>query len=304
MKQNHEGIIYGAAAYLLWGFLPIYWKSLDHVPPGEVLAQRIFWSFWFMVILLLIGRKTSSIKKSFKLMAENPKAMLSLIAVSILISINWLIFIWAVHMEKIIETSLGYYINPLISIVLGVLVLKEKLLRSHIVAFFLALIGVLFLTISYGEFPWISLALAISFGLYGLIKKVLPFDSSIGLTLETLVVIPLAITYLIIIYMKGSHVSFSGDIKTSLLVVLSGAATALPLLLFAKGVQKVPLYLMGFLQYIAPTIMLFLGVFLYHEPFGTIRLISFTLIWSALLTVSISTIKWSGLSSKQRNKIA
>lgn len=294
----------GAAAYLLWGFLPIYWKALDHVPPGEVLAHRIFWSFWFMLALIIIGKKGSLFKESFRQMAENPKARLALFAVSILISINWLIFIWSVHAGKIVETSLGYYINPLISIVLGVLVLKEKLMRTHIIAFFLALTGVLFLTVSYGQFPWISFALALTFGLYGLIKKLFPFDSSTGLTLETMVVTPLALIYIIMMTIKGTHVSFSGDLKTDMFMIASGAATALPLLLFAKGVQKVPLYLMGFLQYIAPTIMLFLGIFLYHEPFGTTRLIAFTFIWAALLIVSLSSVKWSGLHSKQRNKIA
>ncbi|RWR07756.1 EamA family transporter RarD [Siminovitchia fortis] len=304
MKNRYEGIMNGAAAYLLWGFLPIYWKALDHVSPGEVLAHRIFWSFWFMLALIIIGKKTSSFKESFRQMGKSPRARFALIAVSILISINWLIFIWSVHAGKIVETSLGYYINPLISIVLGVFVLKEKLVRTHIVAFFLALAGVLFLTVSYGQFPWISFALALTFGLYGLIKKVLPFDSSIGLTLETMVVTPIALIYIILMTIKGTHVSFSGDLKTDIFMIASGAATALPLLLFAKGVRKVPLYLMGFLQYIAPTIMLFLGVFLYHEPFGTARLIAFAFIWAALLIVSLSTVKWSGMHSKQRNKIA
>ncbi|VEF47285.1 transporter DMT superfamily protein [Bacillus freudenreichii] len=303
-KTKREGIMDGVMAYLLWGFLPIYWKSLDHVPPGEVLAHRIFWSFWFMLILLLIGKRVTSFKDSFRQMVENPKAMYALLAVSVLISINWLIFIWSVHAGKIVESSLGYYINPLISIVLGVLVLKEKLLRSHIIAFFLALIGVVFLTVSYGQFPWISFALALSFGIYGLIKKVLPFDSSIGLTLETMAVMPIALFYIIMLIIKGDQMSFTGDMKTNLLIIASGAATALPLLFFAKGVQKVPLYLMGFLQYIAPTIMLILGIFLYHEPFGTTQLISFTFIWGALLIVSLSTIKWSGSNSKQRDKIA
>ncbi len=304
MKKKYEGVMNGAGAYLLWGFLPIYWKAIDHVPPGEVLAHRIFWSFWFMLILLLIGKKLGSFKSSIRQMKEDPKARFALIAVSILISVNWLTFIWAVHAGKIVETSLGYYINPLISIVLGVFVLKEKLLRSHVIAFFLALAGVIFLTVSYGQFPWISFALAFSFGIYGLIKKLLPFDSSIGLTLETMVVTPIALIYILVITIKGTHVTFYGDIKTDALVIVSGVATAIPLLLFAKGVQKVPLYLMGFLQYIAPTIMLVLGIFIYHEPFGATKFIAFTFIWAALLIVSLSSIKWSGLHAKRRDRIA
>ncbi|GIN91843.1 transporter [Siminovitchia terrae] len=304
MKKKYEGVMNGAGAYLLWGFLPIYWKAIDHVPPGEVLAHRIFWSFWFMLILLFIGKKLGSFKSSIRQMKEDPKARFALIAVSILISVNWLTFIWAVHAGKIVETSLGYYINPLISIVLGVFVLKEKLLRSHAIAFFLALAGVIFLTVSYGQFPWISFALAFSFGIYGLIKKLLPFDSSIGLTLETMVVTPIALIYIVVIMIKGTHVTFSGDIKTDVLVIASGVATAIPLLLFAKGVQKVPLYLMGFLQYIAPTIMLVLGIFIYHEPFGATKLIAFTFIWAALLIVSLSSINWSGLHAKRRDRIA
>lgn len=304
MKKKYEGVMNGAGAYLLWGFLPIYWKAIDYVPPGEVLAHRIFWSFWFMLILLFIGKKLGSFKSSIRQMKEDPKARFALIAVSILISVNWLTFIWAVHAGKIVETSLGYYINPLISIVLGVFVLKEKLLRSHAIAFFLALAGVIFLTVSYGQFPWISFALAFSFGIYGLIKKLLPFDSSIGLTLETMVVTPIALIYIVVIMIKGTHVTFSGDIKTDVLVIASGVATAIPLLLFAKGVQKVPLYLMGFLQYIAPTIMLVLGIFIYHEPFGATKLIAFTFIWAALLIVSLSSINWSGLHAKRRDRIA
>ncbi|MFD1708482.1 EamA family transporter RarD [Siminovitchia sediminis] len=304
MNKYREGIGNTVIAYVMWGFLPIYWKLLDQVPPGEVLAQRIFWSFGFMLLLLWIGNRVSSFKSSLKLITEQPKAMLSLLSASILISLNWLIFIWAVNVGKIIETSLGYYINPLISIVLGVVLLKEKLLRTHMAAFFLALAGVLFLTVAYGEVPWISLGLALTFGFYGLIKKSIPFDSSVGLTLETMVVTPMALGYLIILFLKGGNVSFSGDVRTDLLVIVSGVATALPLLFFAKGVQKVPLYLMGFLQYIAPTIMLFSGVFLYNEPFGTDRFIGFTLIWSALLIISLSSIKWSSLSAKKRDKIA
>ncbi len=304
MKKKYEGVMNGAGAYLLWGFLPIYWKAIDHVPSGEVLAHRIFWSFWFMLILLFIGKKLGSFKSGIRQMKEDPKARFALIAVSILISVNWLTFIWAVHAGKIVETSLGYYINPLISIVLGVFVLKEKLLRSHAIAFFLALAGVIFLTVSYGQFPWISFALAFSFGIYGLIKKLLPFDSSIGLTLETMVVTPIALIYIVMITIKGTHVTFSGDIKTDALVMISGVATALPLLLFAKGVQKVPLYLMGFLQYIAPTIMLVLGIFIYHEPFGATKFIAFTFIWAALLIVSLSSINWSGLHAKRRDRIA
>jgi chloramphenicol-sensitive protein RarD len=187
---------------------------------------------------------------------------------------------------------------------LGVLVLKEKLAKVQIISFFLAAAGVLILTVSYGQFPWISFSLALSFGLYGLLKKLVAVDSASGLAIETFFVMPVALAYLAFVTVLGNGSFLSGSPRPDLLLAASGAVTALPLLFFAKGVQKIPLYLMGFLQYIAPSLMLVIGVFLYHEPFGTVRLIAFTFIWGALALFSLSSVKWNRIRRSQRDKTA
>ncbi|MEK3890386.1 EamA family transporter RarD [Bacillus sp. FSL K6-3431] len=303
-NDERKGIIYAGVAYSLWGILAIFWKQLSHISAGEILANRIFWSFWFMILVLIIGRQFPILLNNLKQIRYHRKTFIALGAASLLISINWFLFIWAVNMNMLVETSLGYYINPLVSILLGVIVLKEKLSSIQVVSFFLALGGVLILTISYGQFPWVSFGLALSFGVYGLVKKMIKVDSSIGLTLETLVIMPIAFIYIIIQMFNGSSSLFSGSIVTDGLLIASGAITAIPLLYFAKGVQKIPLYLMGFMQYIAPTLMLLLGVFLYGEPFGTIQIIAFSFIWGALAFITFSTINWSGKSKTQSSKTA
>lgn len=296
MKQSErEGLLYTALSYLIWGLLPIYWKLMAGVSPDEILTNRIFWSFWFMMIVVLLSRKSRLLADSIRLIRKKPKTMAALIAASLLISCNWLLYIWAVNSDHMVEASLGYYINPLVSILLGVFVLKEKLSAAQVASFFLALAGVLVLTLSYGQFPWAAFGLAFSFGLYGLTKKLITVDSAIGLTLETLAVMPLALLYMVYLFIIGEQSLLSGSIETDLLLVGAGAATAVPLLYFSKGVQKIPLYLSGFLQYIAPTMMLLLGVFLYKEPFSGSQLIAFICIWGSLVLLTITKIdrsKW------------
>lgn len=303
-KKEHGGIFYGVAAYLMWGILPVYWKLMNHIPAGEVLAHRIFWSFWFMLLLMLFSGKVSFLMKNIKNVIQHRRTLLAFFGISFLITINWFIFIWAVNMGKVVETSLGYYINPLVSIILGVVVLKERLAKIHVISFFLAVVGVLILTLAYGQFPWISFALAFTFGLYGLMKKMIAIDSESGLAIETLLVMPVAFIYLAVLAFKGDGSFLAGSPGTNLLLAGSGAVTALPLLFFAKGVQRVPLYLMGFLQYIAPSIMLVLGVLLYKEPFGTARLIAFAFIWGALVLFSLSSVKWTHMKRKASDKTA
>ncbi|HJF33658.1 MAG TPA: EamA family transporter RarD, partial [Sporosarcina psychrophila] len=212
----------------------------------------------------------------------------ALFAGSALVSTNWFVYIWAVNHNYIVQTSLGYYINPLISVLLGIFFLKEKLSRAQQVAFLLAATGVIILTVSYGKFPWLAFTLAVTFAVYGLIKKQIKLDALRGLTIETLFIAPFAVIYYIWLFTKGNAVFLSSDIKTDILLILTGAATALPLIMYAKGVQRIPLYMAGFLQYIAPTMMLFLGVIIYKETFGKIDLLSFAFIWSALLLFTIS----------------
>lgn len=304
MKQQKEGIIYAALSYFIWGLIPIYWKFVQHVSAGEILAHRVLWSFVFMVILLLVIQKWRGFLSFVKEIAYQPKKLAALLTASLLVSINWGIFIWAVNSGHILQTSLGYYINPLVSVLLGVVVLKEKLSGAQILSFTLAGIGVLILTLHYGEVPWVALSLAVSFGLYGLAKKMIKVDAEIGLTLETMMVTPLAIIFMVYLLITSKPLFFESA-STSLLLMGGGIATALPLLFFAKGAQKVPLSMMGILQYIAPTMTLLIGVFMYHEPFTKIHLLSFIFIWSALLIYAAShpiQVKLNNRNKKNRIK--
>ncbi|MGV3466252.1 MAG: EamA family transporter RarD [Heyndrickxia sp.] len=302
MEQGErKGIIYAAFSYIFWGILPIYWKWLQHVSADEILANRILWSFVFMVILLIVTKKWKKFVDTLKNIKSNRKIVLSLIVASIFVTMNWFIYIWAVNADHIVEASLGYYINPLISIILGVFVLKEKLSIVQIISFFLAALGVIILTLSYGHFPWIAFGLAITFGLYGLVKKVIKVDSSIGLTLETMTVTPFALIFLVYLSIKGNLTFFTGSVETDLLLMGGGIVTATPLLFFAKGAQAIPMYLLGFLQYIAPTIMLILGVFFYSEHFTKAHMWAFVCIWSAIIILSASNVykssKWKKTNS-------
>jgi chloramphenicol-sensitive protein RarD len=289
--ETQKGVIYAGFSYLLWGLLPIYWKLLDNVNAKEILASRVLWSFIFMIIILFLTKKLGLFLQTIKGFAKNKKQMYALTIASLLISVNWFIYIWAVNSGHMIEASLGYYINPLISILLGMIVLKEKLTIYQYVSFILAAIGVLIISISHGQFPWIAISLALSFGVYGLAKKLINVDSAVGLTLETLVVTPVAAIYIGYLFMTGSISFITSGIQTDLLLIGAGVATAVPLLYFAKGAQKIPLSLLGFLQYIAPTLTLLLGVFIYHEHFTKIQLLSFMFIWSALTIYSLSKTK-------------
>jgi chloramphenicol-sensitive protein RarD len=290
-SETQLGVIYAGFSYLLWGLFPVYWKLLGEVSSGEILANRVFWSFIFMIVVLYLTKKQGLFLHTFKGFAQNKNQMYALIIASLTVTANWFIYIWAVNNGHLIEASLGYYINPLVSILLGVLVLKEKLNIYQYIAFILATIGVLIISISHGKFPWVAVALALSFGVYGLVKKMINVDSSVGLTLETLVLTPVAAIYMFYLFLNGSNSFLSSGIEIDLLLIGAGAATAVPLLYFAKGAQKIPLSLLGFLQYIAPTIMLLLGVFVYNEHFSKIQLLSFTFIWSGLTIFSLSKTK-------------
>ncbi|SET51958.1 chloramphenicol-sensitive protein RarD [Oceanobacillus limi] len=283
MENNTDklGIIYTAGAYILWGFLPIYWKLVDEVPAGEILAHRIIWSFLFMLIIVLVLKKWRPFIQQCKIILQDRKKLIGITLASVVISLNWLTYIWAVNSDHVIQASLGYYINPLVSILLAIIVLKEKLSKQQAFSVILAGIGVLYLTISYGVFPWVSLTLALSFALYGLFKKTVDIPAMFGLTIETMIITPLAFIYLYMIP-KNTFGAVDTIATTNLLLMGAGVATAIPLLLFASGAKRIPLAMVGFLQYFAPTIMLFLGIFVYHETFSQAHLIAFSLIWIAL----------------------
>ncbi|AXI10702.1 EamA family transporter RarD [Oceanobacillus zhaokaii] len=281
------GIFYTISAYILWGFLPIYWKAVDYVPAGEILAHRIIWSFVFMLILVMLTGNWSSFIEVCKQMLHERKQLIGITFASILISINWLTFIWAVNSNHVIQASLGYYINPLISILLGVIVMKEKLTRRQILSFVLAAFGVLYLTFSFGVFPWISLLLAFSFAFYGLLKKMVKVSAMFSLTIETMIVTPIALIYLFLL--PEDVFSFTNpSVLTNITLMGGGIVTAIPLLLFAIGAKHIPLSMIGFLQYFSPTIMLILGVFLFNETFTSAHLVAFLFIWSALIIYMLS----------------
>ncbi|MDQ0215012.1 chloramphenicol-sensitive protein RarD [Oikeobacillus pervagus] len=303
MKHNlRAGVLYVGMAYLIWGLFPLYWKLLQHVSSDEILTNRIVWSFVFMILLLAVIKKWRIFQETFKEIIQFPKKGLALFVASVLVSGNWFIYIWAVNHDRIIETSLGYYINPLVSVLLGVLVLKESLSKAQILAFILALIGVLIQTLSYGEFPWVALGVAFTFSFYSLAKKMIKVDSSVGLTLETMSITPFAILFMMILSQRGQLALFHQSLSTDLLLIGGGILTAIPLLFFAKGAQQIPLYLVGFLQYITPTMTLLLGIFVYNEPFTTNQLVSFMFIWTALFLFSLSQMKWGKAVVRKKAK--
>ena len=252
MKGNNEkeGVVYAILSYVMWGITPIYWKLIQHVSSGEILAQRVFWSFIFMIVLLFFTKKWNTYVEFVKEIVKKPKLFWSLFIASVLISSNWGIFMWAVIEGKILEASLGQYINPLTSMLIGVIVLKERVSGPQILAFILAGMGVLTLMLHYGVIPWISLSLALTFGFYGLAKKMIKADSTMGLTLETMVISPISLVYLTYLIFQ-SKIQLFDSISTSLLLMGSGIVTALPLLLFTKSAKKVSLSMLGILQYIS-----------------------------------------------------
>ncbi|MBH0230463.1 EamA family transporter RarD [Halobacillus yeomjeoni] len=290
MTDQKLGIIYTALAYILWGILPIYWKMIQHIPAFEILAHRIVWSFLFMGIIILITRKGKAFIQEYRYIIQEKKRIIGITLASITISINWVTYIWAVNTNHVVEASLGYYINPLVSILLGMLVLKETFSRAQWIAFALAGAGVFYMTLHFGSIPWIALLLAFSFGSYGLLKKLVPLNAMYGLTIETFIVSPVALLYLLN-QQNGQWEQVEWISITTLFVLGAGMVTAIPLLLFSAGAKRIPLSMVGFLQYFAPTIMLIIGVFMYNEPFTSVHAISFTLIWAGLVVYSVTRMK-------------
>ena len=273
-----HGIVYAAGAYILWGLLPLFWKALQGVPALEILAHRVVWCL--VVVLLLLAAQRHW--RWLSVILRNGHIMLTFTASALLLTANWFVYIWAVNAGHIVEASLGYFINPLVNVVLGVLFLKERLRFWQGVAVAMALCGVLYLTLSYGVVPWIALTLAGSFGIYGLLRKTASLNSLEGLTLETLLLFLPALGYLLYLEWIGTAAFGHTGALTAVLLVCSGVATALPLLLFAAAARRITLTSLGILQYIAPTLQFLLGVLVYHEPLSRARLIGFCLVWLAL----------------------
>lgn len=300
-KNNDQmiGVASAIGAYFLWGILPVYWKMIHDVPATEVLAHRVIWSLVFMIGILGATKGMGSFIKECQRILSNRKQLFGVVMAAILISVNWCTYIWAVSENRIVEASLGYYINPLVSVLLGMLVLKEKLSAWQIFSFFLAGVGVVIMALKFGGIPWVSLVLAISFGLYGLFKKMVNIGAITGITVETAISSPIALLYVSYLQIKGVSAfdfTFNG---VSLLLMGAGIVTAIPLILFAKGANRLPLSMLGFIQYISPTISLLIGIFVYHEPFTSVHFLAFAFIWLALVIFSLS--KTSGfLTLKMR----
>lgn len=297
ISDTTTGTLYALAAFILWGILPVYWKLLQAVPAGEILAHRIFWSAVFVIfVLLYVGRK------NFLELLRDRNNRLSLVITGTLIGVNWFTYIFAVHTDRIVEASMGYYINPLISIFLALIILKERLSRIQWIALMLALSGVLVITVQFGRIPWIALVLSVTFGLYGLIKKLMNLDALSSLGIETLMLAPIAGGYILLQAVNGSGAFFMAGYSVDILLLFSGAVTALPLYWFAQGARRIPLSRIGFLQYLAPTLMLLIGVIAYGEPFTAVHTVSFGLIWTALALYTFSLIRSSKYIERRLKK--
>ncbi len=278
-----KGIILTVCAYTFWGISPIFWKLLEAVPAKEILCHRIVWSLIFTIFLMTFRKHWEWIRK----IRSNPGILISFFATALFLSVNWYVFIWAVNSGYIIDSSLGYFINPLLSVLLGVIFLKEHLRRWQVIAVLTALVGVIYLVIIYGNIPWIALILAVSFGMYGLLRKTAALGSLEGLSIETALMFIPALAYLFFLERSGTGAFGHVNPTQTILLLLSGAVTASPLIFFAAGARRIPLNMVGFFQYIAPTLQFLVGLIIYHEPLSPSRLAGFSIIWIALIIYSI-----------------
>ena len=288
--QNKDQSLVGAfaalAAFSMWGFIPLYFKAVSHLPAFEILAHRIVWTVFFVGMLIIITGNLKNVHAVF----ANRKLLATLLLSSLLISLNWLVFIWAISHDMVLQSSLGYFINPLVNVALGLIFLKERLRLLQWVAVGLSVIGVGNLIIQHGTIPWVALTLAISFGLYGLVRKIAVVDAQTGLFVETTIILPPVLAYLIYIGIKGTGAFNPMDIQLTGLLMMAGLMTATPLVLFAIAAKRLLLSTIGFFQYIAPTGHFLLAVFLYNEPFTDAHKVTFGLIWLALAIYTVDTL--------------
>ena len=277
-RDERSALIAGFAAFITWGLVPVYWKLLKSVPALEILAHRFVWTALFLILLLSWQRRWPEVMANFR----SRKALLYCLTSGFAIAINWFFFIWAVNAGRIIETSLGYFMTPLVNILFGAIFLRERLTRWQSIAVLLAAGGVLNLTFGYGRFPWVALILCTSFGIYGLLRKQSGTAAIPGLFFETIVLVPLALLYFAILERTGTLIFGRPHMTLSFLLIISGVVTGLPLVWFGHAARHLRLTTVGFMQYLAPTCTFFLGVFFYHETFTRAHLITFTLIWIGL----------------------
>lgn len=294
--KSHEtsALVAAIAAFATWGLIPVYWKQLQSVPAIEILANRFLWTILFLICLLTGQRRWAEVKGNLK----SRRALLYCLASGFAISGNWLLFIWAVNAGRVIETSLGYFMTPLVNVLLGAVFLRERLTRLQLTSVLLATAGVLYLTFGYGSFPWVAICLCTTFGFYGLLRKQSGTAPIPGLFFETALLAPLAIGYLIYLEMAGRLVFGHAGTRMSILLISSGVVTAVPLLWFGHAARHLRLTTLGFLQYLAPTGSFFLGVFLYHEPFTRDHLITFSLIW-----IAIGIFSWEAITRWRSSRV-
>jgi chloramphenicol-sensitive protein RarD len=282
VRETSQGVAYGLAAYLFWGFFPLYFKGVAHVPPLEVLAHRSAWSLVTLMVILTATRKWDKVRTAL----TERRTLLILCATTLLIATNWFVFLLAVAGNQVLQSSFGYFINPLVSVLLGFLFLRERLTCLQLISLLFACIGVLVLTIHYGRAPWIALVLAFSFGVYGLLRKTAPVDPLTGLAVETLILFPVAIGYLCYLYVSAKGSFPSASLRNDILLPMSGVVTALPLLWFSTAARRLRLATIGFMQYITPTLHFLLAILAFGESFNSVELASFAFIWGGLVLYS------------------
>lgn len=274
---------YVGLSYVLWGFFPIYWKALTGISALQLISHRIVWSFLMLAALIARSREFPVLWQAI----QSPRVVVIYTVAALAIASNWLVFVWAVGVNQIVQISLGYFINPLLSVVFGMAIFHERLRRLQWVSVALAAAGVVYLTIALGTVPWVALSLAVSFGTYGLMKKLAPLGPVQGLTLETGILFVPAAVYLVVEEMAGRAAFMHAGPLRNMLMLGAGPVTTLPLLMFAAGVRRIPLSLVGMLQYVNPTLQIAIGVVLYKEPFTRIQLVGFGLVWAALVVFAV-----------------
>lgn len=294
IENTYRGLIYGLAAYIWWGACIFYFKALEHVLPAEVLSHRIFWSAVLLVIILISRRHIGWTITVLR----NRRNFLLLTGSAALIGINWFTYIRAIDHEQVLQTSLGYFINPLVNVFLGYVFLRERLTKIQKLSIFLALVGVIIIGLYFFEIPSIALILAFTFGAYGLLRKISAVDSISGLAVETCLLSPIALGYLFYLYYKGGLSFTHSDILTNVLLASAGLISALPLIWFVRATHILTYATMGILMYIWPTISFFLAIFVYKEPFGAIQLIGFIFIW-----LSLGLYSWQLIKIERQNRI-
>lgn len=276
------------STYLIWGVLPLYWNLLARAEANEILAHRIIWSFFFMVVVLMVTKRWQSFKEDCRALWQDKKRGAILLLAAFTISLNWLTYIWAVNHGHVIDTSIGYYINPLMSVLFGIVFFRERISGLKKISLLLAAIGIVLMTYQLGKLPWVAVVLAVSFSVYGALKKQLHLNPFSSITLETLLMVPFAVPYIGILMMSpANHFSLATP-DLALYLMGTGVVTAVPLVLFSYGANLLPLNVLGFFQYISPTIGLLLGIFFFHETFGMAQISALGFVWAAIVLFTVA----------------